>query len=321
MTYPIRMNILIIDSFPQNFLDSLREMPVRVKYIPQTHREEVMELIPEYEVLILNSKVNVDRALADKAQRLKLVIRAGVGMDHIDEEYLKSKGIQAVNTMGGNADSVGEHAIGMLLTLQHNIRRADHQLRQFQWIRPENRGREVGGKTIGIIGYGNTGKAFARKISGFGANIIAYDKYVHGFGNQSVREVDLEEIFALSDILTLHIPLTEETHNWIDETFLSRFAKPIVLLNLSRGPVLHLPSLLKALDEKRVLAAGIDVFENEKLDTLTAKQRADYEDLFSRDNVVVTPHIGGWSFESRENINQMILNHVQRLLTKESDNS
>ncbi|MEZ4771671.1 MAG: NAD(P)-dependent oxidoreductase [Bacteroidia bacterium] len=313
--FTFTMKILVIDEFPLHFLEELRKFPAEVIYIPSTTREEVLTLIPECEILIINSKIRVDKEVADFAPKLRMVIRAGVGMDHIDEPYLQSRGVEVLNTKGGNADSVGEQAVGMLLVLQHKILNADRQVRNFQWKREENRGTEIGGKTIGIIGFGNTGKAFSRKISGFEPRLLAYDKYLKDYGDDRVKAVGMEEIFAQSDVVTLHIPLTEETRGWVNKDFFDRFARPVVLLNLSRGPIVNLPDLLQALDSGKVLAAGIDVLENEKFDSLTEAQKLNYGNLFSRSNVVLTPHIGGWSFESRENINQMILGFVNRLIS------
>ena len=172
------MNILIIDRFPEQFLEALGQLPgTKVTYTPETDRKTVLEQIGGYHILIMNSKVQVDPELIDKASRLKLLIRAGVGMDHIDVEYLSRKGIRVENTAGQNADSVGEHAVGMLLAMRHNLVRADKSVRKFGWARETNRGVELGAKTVGIIGYGNTGKAVAKRLKGFGCRIIAYDKY------------------------------------------------------------------------------------------------------------------------------------------------
>jgi D-3-phosphoglycerate dehydrogenase len=303
--------ILVIDHFPQDFLDKLRALPVSVTYIPDTNREEVLELIPETDVLILNSKVQVDRELIDAGPNLKMAIRAGVGMDHFDLPYCEEKGIRAVNTAGANADSVAEHTVGMLLAMRHNLVRADREVKQMQWLREKNRGLEIKEKTIGIIGYGHTGSAVAKRLSGFGCDILVYDKYLLGFGNEFVREVKLNLIFEEADIVTLHIPLTEETRNFADATFFNQFAKPIHFLNLSRGPITDLISLRNALDQGKVLGAALDVLPNEKLNLLSEEEKGLYQDIFSRENVMLSPHIGGWSVESLSNINEKILDWVK----------
>lgn len=308
------MHVLVIDEFPADFLEKLQQMPVSVQYMAANTPEEVLESLPPCEVLILNSKIRVDQAAVDRAPGLKLVVRAGIGMDHIDVPYLESKGIAVRNTMGANADSVGEQTIGMLLALRHNLHRTDPQVKRFAWIREENRATEITGKTVGIIGYGNTGHAVGRRLAGFRCRVLAYDKYKSGFGHDHVEESTLETLFEEADILSLHIPLTDETRNWVDDAFLARFRKPITLLNLARGPILDLGALIRALDTGRVVAAALDVLVNEKLDTLTELQRSQYENLFARDNLLLSPHIGGWSHESLRNINDKVLEHVKELL-------
>ena len=309
------MNVLVIDRFPDNFLNALQAMPIQVSYLPESAREEILPLLDTTDILILNSKIRVDREVADLAKSMKMVIRAGVGMDHIDVDLLKERGIRVENTIGANADAVGEQAVGMLLALRHNIVRADRQVRNFEWRREENRGVELGGKTIGIVGYGNTGKAVAKRLTGFGCKILAYDKYLHDFEDGIVEEVDLEDIFKQSDVCSLHIPLTDETRSWANDEFFNRFTSPVYFLNLARGPIVHLPALLNALKEGQVIGAGLDVLVNEKLPTLTAEQRGWYGELFTNDRIIVTPHIGGWTVESLENVNNRILEHVKDFIS------
>ncbi|MEL6671713.1 MAG: NAD(P)-dependent oxidoreductase [Bacteroidota bacterium] len=308
------MKVLIIDAFPEDFLQALAALPVEVSYRPQDQRSDILPQLAAAEILVMNSKIRLDREAIDAAPQLKLVLRAGVGMDHIEVAYLEERGVIVRNTIGANADAVGEQTVGMLLALRHWIVRADQQVRQFQWKRAENRGREIGGKTIGLIGYGHTGKAVARKLSGFGCRVLAYDKYLTDYGDAYATEASLDQIFAEAEVCSLHIPLTEETHKYADAAFFARFAQPIFFLNLARGPITDLPALLAALDREQVLGAALDVLENEKLPTLTDAQRAAYTELFARPNVIITPHIGGWSFESRQNINQRLLAEIKALL-------
>jgi D-3-phosphoglycerate dehydrogenase len=308
------MQVLIIDPFRDTFLENMRQLPLQLAYCPDANREEVKSRLSTAEILILNSKVKLDRELIDAAPRLRRVIRAGVGMDHIDLAYLAEKGIRANNCAGSNADAVAEQTVGMLIALRHHLRRADQEVRQFVWKREENRGHEIKGKTVGIIGYGNTGSQVALRLSSFGCRILAYDKYKSGFGNAYVEEVQMPRIFAESDILSLHIPLTEETHELVNTDYLNRFSKPIYLLNLARGPIVYLPALLTAMDQQNVLAAALDVLPNEKLNKLNAEEKALYEDLFQRENVLLSPHIGGWTVESKQNIDDMILAMVQEEL-------
>jgi D-3-phosphoglycerate dehydrogenase len=304
------MNILLIDPFNERLIADLQAIATKVTYLPQSNRNEIEAIISDYEILILNSKINIDKELIDKALNLKLVIRAGVGLDHFDLPYLAEKGILAKNTAGANADSVGEQTIGMLLALHHKIVQANAQVKDFQWIREENRALEIKGKNVGIIGFGNTGSAVARKLLGFGCKIWAYDKYKQGFGDENIRECTIETLYKKTDILTLHIPLSAETKNWVNAAFFAKFEKTLTFLNLSRGGIVELEGLISALESKKIRAAALDVIENERFNTLTERQRKLYENLFSFPNVILTPHIGGWSWESLENIQQEILKIV-----------
>lgn len=312
------MKVLIIDDFPEYFIQDLRSLPITFNFQPKITPDEVMEIIHEYDILVLNSKVRVEKPVIDRAKNLKLAIRAGVGLDHFDLDYLAKKGILAKNTPGGNADAVAEQAIGMLLTLRHHVARANQQVKNFQWIRPTNRGHEIKGKTVGVIGYGHTGSAVAKRLQGFECEVLVYDKYQKGFGNKWVKEVEMSEIFQHANILTLHVPLTSETHFLVNETYLANFQNPITLLNLARGPVVKLEALIHGLDTGKVLYAALDVLENEKFNTLTERQQKLYKNIFSRDNVLITPHIGGWSFESRRNINNAIIRHIEDFLRREA---
>jgi len=308
------MRILIIDRFPKSFLLQLEQLPVEFTYAPRIRRSEVLSIIDQYEVIVMNSKIRMDKEAADKARCLQLVVRAGVGLDHIDVEYLEQKGIRVRNTAGANADAVSEQTVGMLLALRHNLIRANQQVKQFVWSREENRGLEVKGKTVGIIGYGNTGSGVARRLQGFGCRILAYDKYKEGFSNAYVEEVPLIRLFEEADILSLHVPLTDETRYWVNMEFFNQFHKPIVLLNLARGPIVRLKDLVEALDNGKVVAAALDVLENEKLHILTKEERTIYENLFHRHNVMLSPHIGGWTVESLANINGRIIEYIEELI-------
>lgn len=308
------MNILIIDPYHPSLLAELDKLPVTYEYQPDLSREEILALLPEVEILIMNSRINIDKEAADKATKLKLLIRGAVGMDHIDMEYLASKGIRAQNCPGVNADSVGEQTVGMLLALRHNLHRADRQIRDFIWSREENRGHEMGQKTLGIIGYGNTGKATARKISGFGARVLAYDKYLENYGDEFAEEATMEEIFKEADVVTLHIPLTPETESLADATFFDSFSKPIYFLNLARGPITDLADLMDAIDNRKVVGAALDVFPNENFTSLSTKEKFLYTNLFAYESIIFSPHIGGWSVESRANTVNRIIGHVKEVL-------
>jgi D-3-phosphoglycerate dehydrogenase / 2-oxoglutarate reductase len=308
------MNILLIDPFPENMLSKLRALGHPMKYAPDWTREEIYGQLAEVDILVMNSKVNADEALLGHGPKLKMICRAGVGMDHFDLPLLAQRGILAVNTPGANAIPVAEQAVGMLLCLMHNIARADRQVHALQWRREINRGTELYGKTIGIVGHGNTGSELSKCLSGFGCRVLAHDKYKTGFGSPNVREATLAEIFEEADIVSLHVPLTQETEAWVDAAFFARFQKPIWFLNLSRGPIVPLAGLIEAIDRGHVIAAGLDVLENEKLETLTQEQHAHLERLFANERVLFTPHIGGWSHESLDRINDRIVEQIADFL-------
>ena len=301
------MSILITDPFPEPFLSQIKALGKPVQYWAAKPKEEIYAGLADAEVIIINSKINLKAAELSQASNLKLVCRAGVGLDHFDLPLMKERGIKVVNAPGANAVPVGEQAIGMLLSLMHRINVSNREVKNGQWNREANRGTELKGKTVGIIGYGNTGSAFARQVSGFGVRILAYDKYKTGFGNEWVEECDMETLFSEADILTLHVPLTTETHYLVNDTFIAQFHRPIRLLNLSRGPVVEANALIQGLDSGKIIAAGLDVLENEKLATLSPEQQVAFDTLCRRENVLLTPHIGGWSHESLHRINSKMV--------------
>lgn len=300
----------MIDRFPEAMRDQLAVPGIDLHYEPDWVRSDILTALGEVEILVMNSKTTVDRELLDAAPKLKMLGRAGVGMDHFDLPLLAERGIKVVNTPGANARPVGEQAVGMLLSMLHHIPEANAEVRQFQWLREQNRGTELGGRTVGIIGFGNTGSHFARCLSGFGCRILAYDKYKNNYAPEGIEEVELESIFGQCDVLSLHIPLTEETDGWINAEFFARFRQPIWFLNLARGPITPLAGLIEALDKGQVIAAGLDVLENEKMGKLTGAERERLENLFARKQVIFTPHVGGWSHESLERINNWLVREI-----------
>lgn len=312
------MNILLIDRFPEDMLSKLRALGHPLTYAPEWDRAQVLAAMPETDILIMNSKVNADRELLDAAPRLRFLGRAGVGMDHFDLPLLAERGVRVVNTPGANALPVGEQTVGMLLSMMHRIVRADAEVRRLKWSREPNRGTELTGKTVGIIGYGATGSATARCLRGFDVRILAYDKYRKGFGadpaHAHVEEAPLERLMEEAEILSLHIPLTEETRGWVDARFLSRFRHPLWFLNLARGPIVPLSGLMEALQAGHVRAAALDVLENERLDRLSAAEQARLQALIDDGRVIFTPHIGGWSHESLQRINDRLVEAVAQFL-------
>ena len=277
-------------------------------------REEILQELSDCDGLVLRSRTPVDKELIDAAQKLKFVARVGSGMENIDVPYAESKGIVCIHTPEGLCDAVAEHALGMLLALLNNICRANREVRSGLWRRAENRGTEIGGQTIGIIGYGHTGKAFSRVMSGLGAKILAYDKYIYGFGNGQVKESSMEEIFAKADIVSLHIPQNEETLQMVNSRFLDSFARPIILINTSRGKIVSLDDLVEAMKNGQVTGACLDVLEYEN-SSFANLFDGDIPETFAylsrHDRVIMTPHVAGWSHQSKEKMARIIVDKIR----------
>ena len=308
------MKILIIDEMHLSIIPLLEKEGFEVDYRPEIKREGIMEIVMEYEGLIIRSKTPMDRPLLESATRLKFIGRAGAGLEKIDLEYLKEKEIHLFHAAEGNKDAVGEQAIGMLLALFNHIGKADQEVRKGIWKREENRGEELQGKTVGIIGYGNMGSALAKKLSGFDVRILAYDKFKSGFGNAYVEEVDFHTILEGSDVLSLHVPLTPETKNFLTLEVLKQFSKPFYLINTARGEIISFETLNQALDLGILKGAVLDVLENEKFNTYTVEQKVSFEQLAARENVIFSPHIAGWTRQSYIKINEVLVAKIKEIL-------
>jgi len=288
--------VLIVDDIHPVFLERLDQFGITYTYRPDITLEEVLPILADYEVLIIRSKFKVDERVFEKAAKLKCIGRAGAGMDNIDGEQAQQKGITLLNAPEGNCDAVAEHAIGMLLSLMNNLAKGDKEIREGRWRREPNRGIELGGKTVALIGYGNNGQAMAKKLTGFGVRVIAYDKYKTGFSCIYADEVGMEEVIKEADVLSLHIPLTAETRHLINHDYLERFNKPIFFLNTSRGEIVDIKALLTQLDQGKVLGAALDVLPVEKFPALSLTEW--YEGLIASEKVLLTPHVAGWSVQS-----------------------
>ena len=295
------MKVLFIDSTNKELVKILEENNFTCSYLPDINETNIWETIHDYEGVITRSKITFDKKLIDKAQKLKFIGRVGAGMENIDVEYAKSRGVKCFNAPEGNRDAVGEHAVAMLLNLFNNLCRANSQVKNGIWKREDNRGIEIGDKTIGIIGYGNTGSAFARKICGFSTQVLSYDKYKTNYEDGFSEETSLEKIFKETDILSVHVPLTEETRYMVNEEFLNKFEKNIYLINTARGKVVKTDDLTKVMKKGKVLGAALDVLEFEK----TSFEKLHFGNmpeslqyLIDSDNVILSPHIAGWTKES-----------------------
>ncbi len=266
--------------------------------------------------LVVRSRLPIDCALLERAPFLRFVARVGSGLENIDLEAAGARGIQCLNAPEGNRDAVGEHALGLLLAVMNHLARGNDEVRRGLWKREANRGHEIGGKTVAIIGYGNTGGAFTQRLQGFGARVIAYDKYRNGFGSTLVEEAPMEEVFRTADILSLHVPLTEETRSLVDREYIRHFHRPFWLINTSRGPVVSSEALAWALDEGRILGAGLDVLEYEKrsLEGLSFEDFPEaFRNLIARDNVIFSPHVAGWTDESLLRLAQVLAAKIKAL--------
>lgn len=295
------MKILIIDITHKILMDNLINAGLEIVHKPDYSREDILNDIENYEAIVVRSKIEIDKEVIDKAKKLKCIARVGAGMDAIDTEYAESKGIICLNSPEGNRDAVGEHAVGMLLCLFNKLAIADHQVRQGLWKREENRGLEIKGKTIGIIGYGNMGNAFAQRLLGFDCKVIAYDKYKEHYTNQYAQEVSYETLLKETDILSLHIPLTKETLFMVDYNFISQFKKPIYIINTSRGKVVKTSDLVSKMKEGTILGACLDVLEYEQFSSELCTEKQIPEDLIQllqMPNAVFSPHVAGWTIES-----------------------
>jgi len=282
---------------------------------------ELIDLLPGYDALVIRSKFKITNALIDNCPRLKCIGRVGAGMENIDLTHAKSKGIVCLSAPEGNRDAVGEHALGMLLMLLNHLKKADNEVRQGIWLRAENRGYELAGKAVGIIGYGNMGSSFAKKLSGFDCRVLAFDKYKSGFGNSFVNEVSLQTIFEESDIVSIHLPLNPETEFIVNQDFLNRFRKNIYVVNTSRGKNLKTDDLVAAIQSGKVLGACLDVLEYETI-SFERIEQAQLPDAFKflagSDKVVLSPHIAGWTHESNYKMSRLIAEKMLEALSSKN---
>jgi D-3-phosphoglycerate dehydrogenase / 2-oxoglutarate reductase len=278
---------------------------------------ETLSKLSDYSVWVIRSRFKITKEIIDQHPQLKVIARVGAGMENIDVAYAERKGIKCLHAPEGNKDAVAEQAIGMLLMLFNNLKRADSEVRQGVWKREENRGVELSGKTVGIIGYGNTGSAFAKKLSGFDCEILAYDKYKKGFSNTFVNEVTLETLVAQSDIISLHVPYNSETHYLLNRTFLSTCKKNVYIINTSRGKCLDTSDFVEAIQSGKVKGACLDVLEYEMVsfEQLEVKNLpVPFQFLMQSDKVILSPHIAGWTHESNEKMANVLVQKISKSL-------
>lgn len=282
-------------------------------------KEAIEAIIPNYHGIVIRSRFKIDKLFLDKASNLQFIARVGAGLESIDCDYAISKGIHLIAAPEGNRNAVGEHTLVMLLSLFNNLNKADEEIRHGHWNRESNRGHELDGKTVGIIGYGNMGKAFAKKLLGFEVKVLCYD-IQENVGDENATQVDLKTLQQNSDVLSLHVPWTPLTDKMINTSFINSFAKPFWLINTARGKSVVTSDLVAALQSGQILGAGLDVLEYEKLSFETlfeGEKPAAFDYLLQAKNVVLTPHIAGWTHESKVKLAQVIVDKIIKLYTYE----
>jgi len=277
-------------------------------------KEEIEAKIQDYQGIVIRSRFKIDKTFIDKATNLQFIARVGAGLESIDCEYALSKNIQLIAAPEGNRNAVAEHTLGMILSLFNNLNVADSEIKSGHWNRESNRGHELDGKTVGIIGYGNMGKCFAKKLRGFDIEVLCYD-IQENVGDSNARQVSLEELQQKTDVLSLHIPWTPETDKMVDIHFINGFAKPFWIINTSRGKNIVTSDLVAAMQSGKILGAGLDVLEYEKRSFETLFQEKNTPEVFqyllNSKNTILTPHIAGWTFESHERLAQVIVDKIK----------
>lgn len=307
------INILHIDSNHPLLWEQLENAGFHNEADFTSTKEEVETKIHNYHGIVIRSRFKIDKQFLDKATNLLFIARVGAGLESIDCDYAEQKGVHLIAAPEGNSNAVGEHAIGMLLSLMNKLNRADRLVREGKWIREGNRGYELEGKTVGIIGYGNMGKSFAKKLRGFNVEVIFHD-ILQNIGDENAKQVSLQELQQKADVLSLHLPWTPETDKMVNAQFINSFSKPFWFINTSRGKNVVTDDLVEALESGKILGAGLDVLEYEKLSFenlfIDSEKPAAFDYLLQAENVLLTPHIAGWTHESHVKLAQTIVDKI-----------
>lgn len=302
-----KQSILICDHSPDFFLDELVKFGFEIDYQPDISNEAIGELPNQYDAVLIKSAMLLDRSFFEQFNKINLVLRPGSGLDNVDRVYCDERMIRVINSPNGNSNAVGEHALGLLLMMSNHLLRSIQQVSQGLWIREENRGFEIEHKRIGVIGVGNAGSAFCNKLRGLGPKLLPHDKYKPYLDTIAQPSVDVKTIFEEAEIVSLHLPLNQETRHYADSSFFNSFAKPIYFINTSRGGVVDAEALLDALNSGKVTMAALDVLETEPLGDNSPKHRAVIDALLATGKVLITPHIAGWTHEAKRKMFQILI--------------
>lgn len=315
----MQIKILHIDSNHPILMQQLQQTAFENDEDFTSPKEVIEAKIQDYHGIVIRSRFKIDKTFLDKATKLQFIARVGAGLESIDCEYAASKNIALIAAPEGNRNAVAEHSLGMILSLFNNLNRADREIRSGHWNRESNRGHELDGKTVGIIGYGNMGKWFAKKLRGFDTEVLCYD-IKENVGDENAKQVSLAELQQKTDVLSLHLPWTPETDKMVNTAFINAFSKPFWILNTSRGKNIVTADLVAALQSKKILGAGLDVLEYEKLSFETLFQDKStpeaFQYLLDADNVLLSPHVAGWTFESHQRLAQTIVDKIKALYSK-----
>ena len=305
--------ILITAKVHPYLIETFQKQGNNVIYEPEISYTELLSLVKEAKGLVVTTRLKIDKAVIDAASSLQWIGRLGSGMELIDTAYAATKNVTCISSPEGNRNAVGEHALGMLLNLANKIAKSSGEIKEGKWVRDENRGIEISGKTIGIIGYGNTGEAFAKVLSGFDVTMLGYDINKTGFGGKFIREADLEQICRYADVISFHVPLSDDTKHMANEVFFDKLENKPFIINTSRGNVVETTALIKALQTGKIKGAALDVLENEKLETLSEIEKLQLDFLLNQDNVLITPHIAGYSAEAFLKMCEVLLTKLLQL--------